>query len=1164
MSIKPMRVWDSGRNKVKFTRKSEHGKTIIDELKVEWFFYVKNKDYDEHEQFFRNILNCNIVNKYFREQNYTRVYVDRAHNSDSIDMDMNFCWEYKDKLLNDLLLKLDGLGIPHFEADLPVWKRWIVSSGVQMETNLRTLFLDLETDNEHAKGQPIPGEFQILSCAFIDGETGKEAFVIAKDRTEEAEEELLIQIAKIINAYDVLIGFNSHAFDFPYLKVRFAKYGIIIDWRKKHLQDHMRIFRKKGPKLQSYSLDSIAKFVVKRGKVEHEEPIFKMFLNNKGLLREYNLEDVRLMYEIELKTGFLAVDRELNTIGLCPCDDVYISRKIDQLILRRVYESGHFHFKTKERVELIEEEQFEGAYVFEPTLGFHEDVIVFDYSALYPNAIKTFNISPDTLITDDVEIDEKCIIRTPSGACFRKDFIGVLPELVSIIADGRKRYKDLMKTVKPESSEHKSYDRLQYAFKELGLSFYGVCGMPYSRFFDKRVAEAITLSGQFFIKKTAEYLISNKIKLLYGDSVSGDRLTIIVDKGQIQLKSFEELWNMGIPNETFNDKERRIFNPCLRTLSFNFETGKRELKFIKYIIRHKTDKKLFWYRCREGVTRCTEDHSLIDNNGNNFKPMEYTKSAKKVKFPKYQRWVNRKIDLWEFIGNYSYKMKKLENVVNLKFDDNFIGFNLDKMKFKRFIDTNNEVEMVALLSLIAHYICNGSSSTPETTSSRFGASIASNNGDLIKKLKEYYGMFFVGTNVGILEPSHRTRNDLKEQGWNVEDKSYKLQMMNVLSAVIFKQLAGQKAFGKKIPEFIFMLEERYQKFFLDALIEGDGYIEKGRQQFETSSLKLISGISLIMDNLSYNTTINYKAKQKTYYIKQYFSETHACHKIKPFALQSESVEFVYDIEVEDNHNFVDACGNILLHNTDSLFIVYDKRNNIPKILKNIHKVCEHYAKTIFNADNCTLDMAFDKGFRNLILTSKKRYAGMANYLDDKDLKEESLYIAGLEYKRTDSCLLLKKKQEEMLRLLLKDQKPNILEVHAFIKNLKSYVMSKEIKLEDFIFAQKLSKDEDDYDNPNLMHLQVMRQMKEDGKEVWVGDKIPYFLEDINFEGKPIPKPVYRYRGFFAREYYWNNKIYPALKRILEVVYKDIDWDQYDFRLSKSRMGKTVTGRMDLF
>ena len=30
--------------------------------------------------------------------------------------------------------------------------------------------------------------------------------------------------------------------------------------------------------------------------------------------------------------------------------------------------------------------------------------------------------------------------------------------------------------------------------------------------------------------------------------------------------------------------------------------------------------------------------------------------------------------------------------------------------------------------------------------------------------------------------------------------------------------------------------------------------------------------------------------------------------------------YVYDLTVENNHEFVDACGSVLLHNTDSLFI----------------------------------------------------------------------------------------------------------------------------------------------------------------------------------------------------------------------------------------------------
>ena len=766
MQHKILRAWDSGKNKVRYVyHDPESGRTNLGEEKTDWFFYVKTKDFNNNKPFFKFLEEQYYVIRYEHEHTYTRVYVDREHNSELLDKNMEFVWEYKDKQLNYILGKLLERNIQHYEADLKVYQRWIITNNVEFESEHKLVFLDIETDDSKMTGQPIPGEFQILSCAFCDSE-GKAVCLVAKDMTDEAEEELLVEMAKVINHYDVLVAFNGLNFDFPYIKARFEKYGIQIDWRKKFLQDHMVIYKKLGPALPSYSLDSISKFVLGEGKVEHEEGITEMFLNNPKLFKEYNTQDVMLMYKIEQKTNFLSVAREVNTIGRCPCDDVYISRKIDMMVLIQAYEDGHFHFKTKEYQEKVDDddEQFIGAFVKTPSPGLYENVQVFDFSSLYPNTIKTFNISPDTLVTDENknDIPDGKIISCPSGHKFRKDFIGIIPKVIASTADKRNYYKNLLKTVQPGTVEHKTYDRLQYVFKYFGLSFYGVIGMKTSRFYDVRVAESVTLGGQFFIKKVIEYIEAKISPVIYGD-------------------------------------------------------------------------------------------------------------------------------------------------------------------------------------------------------------------------------------------------------------------------------------------------------------------------------------------------------------------------------------------------------------TDSCFFVFKQLEKIDLILGNISKICDHYAKKQFNSDICTLEMAYDKGFSKFLLIAKKRYAGYITYLDGHKLSDPKLYVAGLEFKRTDVCKLVKTKQEELLRALLAPENMPLAIARKFVEDLKAYLFGKNVNLVDITFGQKLTKNAEDY-KAKTAHLKVVAEMKEDGEEVWVGDKIQYFIEGVDKDGKGVPKPVYKYNGVFARTYYWNKKIFPALERLLSVVYKQVDWNNYLITNKKA----TARGAMDLW
>jgi DNA polymerase I len=608
-------------------------------------------------------------------------------------------------------------------------------------------------------------------------------------------------------------------------------------------------------------------------------------------------------------------------------------------------------------------------------------------------------------------------------------------------------------------------------------------------------------------------------------------------------------------------KEIAVFNTPTFVLSHNFKTGKSEFNQINEIIRHLSGKKVYTYRSVNGVTRVTEDHSLIDDLGNEFKPTEM-KDAKKVKVCKYNKKLDGKIDLFAYIGSYSYLSRKMRTLVavgdKVLFEDNENRF------FDRYLDVLDESRVKSLLRLTAHYICNGSSSTPETTKSRLGASIASENEVLINQLRDDYAEWFHGYNVNVLPPDYSQRS-MNNGKWNIVNRCFKLQMMNALSAVIFKQMCGQKYHGKKIPDFVYMLDEKYQRYFLSLLIDGDGTVEKksiieDQFRFETGSLKLISGISLICDILEIKTAILYKAKQRTYTIRSREKDSNAW-LVKKSCNEEEYGGYVYDLSVANVHNFVDACGNILLHNTDSLMFVLKKESIIPTLISNIHKVCAQHAKK-FGCKTCTLDMAYDKGFRKFVILAKKRYAGTLTYLDGRILEVPKLYVAGLEYKRTDQCQMVRKKQEELLNLILNpDRMLGVEEARDFIDKLKQYVLSGEVSIEEITFSQKITKTLDEYEGRH-MHKMVAQEMMADGKEVWVTDKIPYFIENIGADGKPVPRPTYKFAGKFARSHYWNNKIFPPLRRVLEVVFQNVNWDSYE--VGGKKASQAQQGRMGLW
>jgi DNA polymerase elongation subunit (family B) len=353
-TLKIMRAWDRGRNKIAYVyRDSETGKTKIGETKFQNWFYLKQKDFQEQRSLLYRFKEENTITGFEDVGKYVKVFVDTVHNDELMNKDMEWVWEYKNFKTNKMLEQLKMIGVQTYEADVKAYKRWLLQESVEIEREYKIMYFDIETDDRHADGL-TPGKYRILSCAVKLSDNhnadGKMYWVCTEEDTDEAEKAMLEKLAKLINANDVIISFNGMNFDDPYIKSRFVRYGIQIDWRKKFLQDHYWTFKKYDKGHTSYSLDSLAKTILLRGKVEHVGMrIWDMWESNRKLLKEYNIEDVQLMFELECKTGYLSAHRDICAEGMCPVDDLYVSRKIDNFILKQAEEDNEFHFKTVER-----------------------------------------------------------------------------------------------------------------------------------------------------------------------------------------------------------------------------------------------------------------------------------------------------------------------------------------------------------------------------------------------------------------------------------------------------------------------------------------------------------------------------------------------------------------------------------------------------------------------------------------------------------------------------------------------------------------------------------------------------------------------------------------------------------------------------------------------
>ncbi|NLT38591.1 MAG: hypothetical protein GXX95_10625 [Methanomassiliicoccus sp.] len=478
----------------------------------------------------------------------------------------------------------------------------------------------------------------------------------------------------------------------------------------------------------------------------------------------------------------------------------------------------------------------------------------------------------------------------------------------------------------------------------------------------------------------------------------------------VQVKNIEELFDQNKDNIIIRGEKEVIPLEGYRALSM-LPSGQSTWSEIKEIIRHRTDKKIFRVGQKFGESVTTEDHSFMtwqDDRLVETKPVNMLgKSMIRVeKIPPVTKVET--LDLYELLKHYSYESTYKGSIKRseLKRDDDHVWFSWtvrkEPVKLRRFIGIGTP-EFEALCRILGAYIAEGSSSTIETTA-RKGASISSSDIVWLEQLQKDYYLLFSGTTASIIRSSRGTRkltytNSRGKVTVQYEDHTHKLQMMNQMAAVFFKGLCGQKSKGKKLPEFIFHVEDRYKKGLLDEMIKGDGsritnrnlpYSDEYKGSFfkyETRSLQLACGISLLLNQLNQKYSMRFRECKNTYCI----TTTHNNYNknLRSRVVEEKYDGYVYDLSVEGTHSFVDSCGQVLLHNTDSLF-VQSPHNDLDGTVAFGTEISERFSREISQMEfQKVLEPLFSHG-------KKKRYVGRSVWPD------QELLVRGYETRRTDA------------------------------------------------------------------------------------------------------------------------------------------------------------------
>ena len=427
------------------------------------------------------------------------------------------------------------------------------------------------------------------------------------------------------NYPDVITGWNTDFFDVPYLIKRlsrelgesFAKkispWGLINE-RNTFIKgneelhydisgisqlDYLELYKKYTyTKQESYRLDYIAEQELGDKKKENPGTDFKDFYTNYwDKFVEYNIHDVELVDKLEDKMRLIELHLTMAYNAKINFEDVYSQvRMWDTIIYNHLRKKGIvIPMKVSNGGK---DAQFEGAYVKDPLVGQHKWMASFDLNSLYPHLIMQYNISPETLTHEKIsctvdkllnkEIDtayakRRDLCLTANGWCYRKDIKGFMPELMETMYANRSKFKKQMlkvqqqyehdKTQKHLLKEISRLNNLQMAMKIALNSAYGAMGNQYFRYFDIRMAEGITLSGQLSIRWMA-----NKLNAMLNKTLkSQDKdFVVAIDTDSIYL-TLEELIEKVCVGKTTEQKIKTMDKMCEEVFQPFIDQGYQEL-----------------------------------------------------------------------------------------------------------------------------------------------------------------------------------------------------------------------------------------------------------------------------------------------------------------------------------------------------------------------------------------------------------------------------------------------------------------------------------------------------------------------------------------------------------------------------------------------------------
>ena len=900
------------------------------------------------------------------------------------------------------------------------------------------------------------------------------------------------------------------------------------------------------------------------------QDIFRM--TNEGpkeraVIAKYCIQDCNLVHhlmnKIDVMTGYI----EMAKICSVPISFLVLrgqSIKLTSFIAKKCREK-------RTLMPVIERsfgnESYEGAICLPPKCNLYLDnpVACLDYSSLYPSSMISENLSHDSKVwTKEFDLAGQLVretgVKDPSGNYIYDNLSGY--EYVDVTYDTYKwvpnqrgraiktlngtkicrfaQPKDGIKAIMPtvleellaarkatrkmaEATEDpfmaNILDKRQLGYKVTANSLYGQCGAKTSTFYDVDIAASTTATGRKLLtygKRIVEEVygdakveskkfgfVNTKAEYIYGDSVANyTPIYIRVNAGQMNIIKIDEL------AELYGDKNGWVYSKdegkegkeyCEMNTSMNVETwSDKGWTKLNRIIRHRLapHKKMIRVLTHTGLVDVTDDHSLVDIDGKEISPKDI-KCGTSLLHNNLPTNIHTHCE-----SNITVEEAQ---VMGFFFGDGSCGMYSCASGKKCSWALNN-----ASLDMIDNYVKLCSISYPN--------------------LNWKYLNTIESSGVYKIVPTSNKHGDISR----FVEKYRKLMYNNK---------------SKVIPNEILFNTEEIRKAFWKGMYDADGDKDSnGYIRIDQKNQISAANICWLAQSLGWKTSLNTRTDKENIYrvtMTKLVQRKPATEVKKIHEISYPSEEFVYDLTTE-NHHFAAGIGNMIVHNTDSVFFTFNlaTSDGTPIRGKDALEITIEFAKEVGHLATKFLKpphaWVYEKTLMPFCLLSKKRYIGML--YEDKPEKPKRKSM-GIVLKRRDNAPIVKDIYGGVIDILMKEQ--NVESAIKFLKSSLQNLVDEKVPMDKLIITKSLRSG---YKNPAQIAHKVLadRMGKRDpGNKPSVGDRIPFvYIQNPDkkaLQGERIEHPDYIVANKIKPNYafYITNQIMKPIQQVFALVLENI-------------------------